>query len=286
MTTRHLSSSIFGDDNAWWFPEPGEQANGAAPSWEQSPVFAPQSLVFAPPGHNSSTSTPGMSLYLTESGDTTAISVNDIHQGQIGDCFLLSPMGEMALWDPSYIQSMIHTNPNGTETVTLYTPYYGAHGLAFRQTAVTVTNSFPTYSVNNGATQDVVSGIKEIWAQVVEKAVAMLGGSYAAIANGGSPVTAMEELTGKPASWYSTNSFSLGMLTADIKAGDLIVMDTANSSSLPYGLVGNHAYMFEGIDTNNQVKLGNPWGSSYNPQLIPFTQLAAAGIVEIDVGHV
>ena len=46
-------------------------------------------------------------LYLQETGDTSLISVNDINQGQIGDCFLLSSIGEIALWHPSAITNMI-----------------------------------------------------------------------------------------------------------------------------------------------------------------------------------
>jgi hypothetical protein len=283
MTTKSLSSSFLDDNSGWWTPDTSDPGNAAAPAWEQGPQFAQ-------PIYASATSSSSFALYLTESGDTTAINVNDIHQGSIGDCFLLSPMGELALWDPSFIQGMIHANSNGTETVTLYMPHGNGHGgIAFQAMSVTVTNSFPGYSVDNGATQDVVNGIKEIWPQVLEKAVATLEGGYAAIANGGSPVTAMEILTGKAATWYSTSAFSLNTLTGDIKAGDLIVMDTTNSSSLPYGLVGNHAYMFESLTLVSgvqEVQLGNPWGSSYNPLLIPFAKLAAAGIVEIDVGHV
>ena len=56
------------------------------------------------------------------------------------------------------------------------------------------------YSVNNGASQDVLNGRKEIWPQVLEKAVATLDGGYGAIANGGNPMIALQELTGRAAS--------------------------------------------------------------------------------------
>ena len=39
-------------------------------------------------------------LYLTEEGDTQAISIRDIHQGQMDDCFLLASIGEIALRRP------------------------------------------------------------------------------------------------------------------------------------------------------------------------------------------
>lgn len=235
-------------------------------------------------------SAPTQTLYLTEFGDSSPISLNDIHQGQIGDCFLLSPIGELALKDPSAIQSMIHVNANGTETVTLYVdrfghvPYPGETGL--RAVSVTVNNVFPSYSVNNGSTQDVVGNQKEIWPQVLEKAVATLEGGYGAIANGGNPAEAMEELTGKLAAAYNPASISAAQLSSFAAAGDMITFDTASKSSLPDNLVGNHAYMFEkvvGSGSAASVQLANPWGTD-QPSLIPVSQFAKA-FVEIDVGR-
>src|ERR1700761_8871908 len=130
-------------------------------------------------------------LYLTEPGTTNPISVSDINQGQLGDCFLLSPLGEEALFHSNAIMNMIHNNGNGTETVTLYEakngtlPTFGTN--SFKAVGVTVNNVFSALSVDNGAKQDVVGTQKEIWPQVVEKAVATLDGGYNAIANGGYP---------------------------------------------------------------------------------------------------
>jgi hypothetical protein len=233
---------------------------------------------------------PTQVLYLTEKGDTNAISVDDINQGQMGDCFLLSPIGEIVLQKPQFISSMIHANTNGTETVTLYEASTGrlpsASTTAFKAVSVTVTNVFPSYSVNNGATQDVVGNQKEIWPQVVEKAVATLDGGYAAIAYGGSPVIAMEELTGHAASYMSPASLSLTTLQTFIKAGDMIVMDTLPGGALPDNLFNSHAYMFEsltGSGTSATVHLGNPWGFD-QPAPILLSQLSH-GFAEVDIGH-
>ncbi len=229
-------------------------------------------------------------LYLQEFGDSSLISVNDIHQGQIGDCFLLSSIGEIALWHPSYITNMIQVNANGTETVTLYLsasgqlPTYST--TSFKATTVTIDNTFPGNVVNNGATQDVVNGQKEIWVQVLEKAVATLNGGYNYIANGGNPMIAMKELVGQSATYMSSASLTLGLLQSFVAAGDLIVMDTYSSGTLPYGLYNNHAYMFEGVTMVNgapMVQLGNPWGC-YQPSLIPLSSLSS-GVVEVDIGQ-
>jgi len=231
-----------------------------------------------------------MSLYLTETGDSSAISVNDLHQGQIGDCFLISSIGELALNDPSAITNMIHDNANGTETVTLHEAANGQlaswNTTAFRTVTETVTNVFPNYSVNNGLTQDILGNQKEIWPQVLEKAVAQLDGGYNAIANGGSPLVALETLTGNATSYTQPAALTLSALMADVKAGDLIVMDTLNSKNLPNNLVGDHAYMLEGVTgtgSSAMVHLGNPWGFD-QPTAISFSQLSK-GIAEVDIGH-
>lgn len=241
--------------------------------------------------------TQATALYLTEAGDKTAISVNDIHQGQIGDCFALSSIGEIALLSPSTIQNMIKVNTDGTESVTLYTAANGktpgVGNTSYKAVTEKVTNVFAANGVNNGATQDVVNGTKEIWVQVMEKAFAMLNGgvssanTYTGIANGGSPIIAMEQLTGKAASSTTPASLTLEQLQAHVTAKDLIVMDTKSSGGLPFNLVSGHAYMFQGIvgtGASASVQLLNPWGTN-QPSLIPFAKLSQ-GIGEIDFGHV
>ena len=231
-----------------------------------------------------------MTLYLTEPGTTSAISVSDLYQGQIGDCFLISSIGELALDHPTAISNMIHVNSDGSETVTLYEaangklPSFGT--TSFKAVQVNVTNTFPTNAVDNASTQDVVGNQKEIWPQVLEKAVATLDGGYSAIANGGSPIIAMEELTGQAASAMSPSALSLTELQLFAKMGDLVVMDTANKSSLPDNLVADHAYMFQSVTGTGSaavVHLLNPWGFD-QPTAIPLSQLSK-GIVEVDVGH-
>jgi hypothetical protein len=229
-------------------------------------------------------------LYVQETGDTSGISVGDINQGQIGDCFLLSSIGELALFHPAAIMNMIHANPDGSETVTLHeasngtVPGFGT--TSFASVGVTVNNSFPGNAVNNGANQDVLGGYKEIWPQVLEKAVATLDGGYNSIMSGGSPVIAMEELTGQSATYMSPAALTLANLDSFIAAGDLIAMDTASAPGLPFNLVSNHAYMFEGVTAQGGVPmltLGNPWGFD-QPAAIPLSQLSL-GVIEVDVGH-
>jgi hypothetical protein len=277
-------SKMHGLNNLTGIPDDlGDGGYAAAAQYQAASTLAPFAAFLAPVA-------PTQTLYLTEAGDANAISLDDIHQGQIGDCFLLSSIGEIAMLKPGFISSMIHAGANGTETVTLYE---GTNGRpvtsitnALKAVSETVTNVFPTYAVNNGAGQDVQGNLKEIWPQVLEKAVATLGGGYASIAYGGSPVLAMETLTGHAASYMSPASLSLATLQGFIAAGDLIVMDTLPKGFLPDGLVNNHAYMFESVSGSGAsatVHLANPWGFD-QPAPVLLSQLSR-GFAEVDVGH-
>lgn len=229
-------------------------------------------------------------LYLTEAGDRTPITANDIHQGRIGDCFLLSAVGELATTHPDAIRNMIHDNGNGTETVTLYMSQNGSipkpGATAFKAVSVTVDNTFPSYAANSGANQDVVGSQKEIWVQVLEKAIATLDGGYGAISNGGNPTVVMEQLTGHKATWMSAANVSAEMLKSFSAEGDLITFDTYNRSGLGYGLVPWHCYMYQGMVSTASgpaVVLKNPWGTN-DPSAIPVSQLSKV-FAEIDVGR-
>jgi hypothetical protein len=218
------------------------------------------------------------------------VSVTDIFQGSINDCFLMAAIGELAFYNPTFITNMIKSNTNGTETVTLYssstgtTPAIGA--TAFKAMTKTVTNVFPTNAANNGATQGVVGTQKEIWPQVIENAYSQANGGYAGISNGGNPCVALEQLTGKTATYVLASKLTLADLIADVAAKDLIVMDTPVTGTLSYGLTNNHSYIFEGIvgsGSTASVQLADPWGTK-PVALIPFTSLAK-NIIEVDIGH-
>lgn len=116
--------------------------------------------------------------------------------------------------------------------------------------------------------------------------MATLYGGYNGIAYGGIPSISMEELTGCSATSIWSGGISLQQLQSDIAAGDLITFDTQNGQSLPYGLYGNHAYMFQSLSTVNgtvMVNLLNPWGF-YNPSPIPFSMITTV-FSQIDVGQ-
>ena len=233
---------------------------------------------------------PAQTLYMTETGTGTPISVTDINQDQLADCYLLSSIGEIAMGAPSFISNLIHLNSNGSESVTLYEAANGRPlgwtTTSYKSVTETVTNAFPSDSVNNAATQDVLGNQKEIWPQVLENAYASLNGGYGAIGNGGSPVLAMEALTGHAASFLAPAGLTLATLQGDVLAGDLIVLDTLDRNGLSNSLVGDHAYMFDGVTGSGSaamLKLLNPWGTD-QPTPILLSQLSK-NFTEVDIGH-
>ena len=237
-------------------------------------------------------------LYLTEPGDASKIMESDIHQEQIGDCGLLSVLGEIAIKDPTYIpDDLIERTAHGTESVKLYNDASGGEvnfgTTQFSTASFHIINEFPGDSVNSGPTDSVVNGVKEIWPQVLEKAYAMDQGGYGAIGQGVYDALAMETFTGNHASWENTAHMSLAHLTNQIESfasssTALVTFDTPNTTSqLPYNLVADHAYMFDGVETKNGqtfVELLNPWGT-HEPNLVPVSAVAA-NFDQINFGNI
>jgi Calpain family cysteine protease len=237
-------------------------------------------------------------LYLKEAGDTADVSESDIHQGQVGDCFVLSSVGEIAKLRPDVIKKMIKDNGNGTYTVTLHQQDDGignAWGLFehdYKEVQVTVTADTPAASVNHGAGQSEEGGKKEIWPLLLEKAYAQVNGGYSEIDKGGDPADALQTLTGHDAETKDASDVSLDDLKDAAKNGKPMTFNTPDDSDgilemlhlkdkkkLPFGMHGNHAYMFEGLETGKDgktyVRLKNPWGYD-DPQLIPYDEMTKA----------
>ena len=211
-------------------------------------------------------------------------SMNDINQGALGDCFLLSSLAEVACQNSGVISSMFTSNGNNTYGVKFY-----VDGVA---DYVTVNNSLAS-SVNSGA---------DIWASLAEKAYTQLqtsgivtgaglndGNSYSTIGNGGAPEFALEEITGASkitdfmaagTSWYnisynsslaytgytSGNSTTsvLNALVADLAHGDDVILSsyTNASSGGKTTLVADHAMSIYGFDsTTGELEVRNPWGT-------------------------
>lgn len=215
-------------------------------------------------------------------------SMNDINQGQLGDCYLLSCLAEVAKQNSGVISSMFTSNGNNTYGVRFYVDGAAQY--------VTVNDSL----ANGG---NVFNYGTDIWASLAEKAYAQLqaggvvtgnvvnyGNSWSTIGNGGFPAYALEEITGASAitnfsasgnSWttivynsaLSTTSVAsgsstasvLGTLSADLSKGDDLVLSSNTSATDSSGkttLVADHAMSIYGYDSSTgMLEIRNPWGT-------------------------
>ena len=241
-------------------------------AWENSAGAATTTLSHPTP--SGAATPPGKTvLFGREPGDKNDIDPDDINQNQLGDCYLDSTMGEIALRDPDAIRSMIHDNHDGTFDVTLHRKNNGLQNLGglfgddFKDQKITVSSAPYPGAINTQSTDPVqVQGAHELWPQLIEQAYAQQQGGFSNIAHGGLPSEAMQSLTGHAASETPASRYSFERLQADFDNGKLVVLDTAPIGSgvtPPPGIYGSHAYMVTGVASTKQgqvVTLQNPWG--------------------------
>lgn len=241
-------------------------------------------------------------LWSAAFGDANEVDMNDVRQGTIADCFVMSAIASVAQKDPEAIKRMIHDNGDGTYTVTFK---QRKNGLCFgppqyEDKKITVTAKFDGggYSGDYG----------EIWPLVIEKAYAEFkkeqlpsigifgavpaGGPYDPIANGGNPADVIEALTGQPAEQRPTTIMGFAapfdhgeQIKHDFDSGKHIIVGSMNfhgplmKFDNPYGLVDNHAYTVQNVYKDESgkiwVQLYNPWGTPESqPRPIPYDEVS------------
>jgi hypothetical protein len=199
---------------------------------------------------------------------------DDIHQGSVGDCYIVAALAEVALKNQAAITNMFVVNGDGTYTVRFYNNSVAEY--------VTVDSYLPTNTggsllyANRGAYY--ASASNELWTALAEKAYVQinemgwtrgsLSGSgqndYAAI-DGGYISAALGHVTGQSTIGFD---FTMGAssFTTFVNAynqGKMIgfaSMVTPSSTQV----VGSHAYPVVGYNAANQtITLFNPWGVEY-----------------------
>lgn len=241
-------------------------------------------------------------LFGRQDNDVHEVEPSDIHQGQLGDCYLMAALGALAASGAgrALIQRSIVENrdPHGqvvSYTVMLHRPETHLLGLGrttFTTVPITVDASFTVHSALSCRTN---AGNQEVWPLVVERAYAVFRGGYDAIRDGGRPCIAMQILTGLPAEYipvvgglFGSRIYGAKDLQRDLQAGRLITLST-RSDVQGYGLIGDHAYFVTAgdvttVDGRLCVKLHDPHGTK-NPDPVPVDELAAH-FRAVDVGSV
>lgn len=184
-----------------------------------------------------------------------SLEMDDIEQGQIGDCWLLAGLGPIAQNDPQFIRDHVSYDAEaGTYTVTLY------------RDGEPVDVVVDASVVENGARSP--SGDPN-YASIYEKAMAsFMGGNYDDI-DGGYTSDAFEAITGRDAERGGESNFD--DIQAKLEDGQLMAVGTEGDASWwPFDdevdndeIVPNHAYMVAGIeerDGERRIHLINPWG--------------------------
>jgi hypothetical protein len=189
----------------------------------------------------------------------------DVSQGQVGDCWLMASLAEVADRTPSVIKNMFIDNGDNTYTVRFFN--------GGKADYVTVDKYLP----NSGYTYDYPAN--DLWVALAEKAYAQECGSswigtntpgassYGAL-NGGDPSWALSAITGKTATntgiWSRVTYPDLSVLTnaggiaGAWSQGLYVVLTTGSPSSSQ--VVGNHCYAM--VDySSGQYTLFNPWGT-------------------------
>lgn len=216
-------------------------------------------------------------------------SINDVNQGNLGDCFLLAGLAEVANQDSAIISSMFTSNGNGTFGVKFYVDGAAQY--------ITVNNSL----ADGGS---IFNHASNMWASLAEKAYTQLqaagnitgggpsdGNSWSSIGNGGAAEYALEEITGaskisdfvaNSGSWLdvaynsslSMTGYTLGnsttatldTLISDLSQGDDLILSSytnATDSSGRATLVADHAMSVYGYDdTTGMLEIRNPWGTA------------------------
>jgi hypothetical protein len=222
-----------------------------------------------------------------------APSYLDVNQGSLGDCWFVATLAEVALQDPSAIESMITNNHNGTYGVRFFVD--GAADY------VTVNNELPTASEPwaNGSYLAFANGAKgdPLWAELVEKAFAELNAepnavhgdsglasnAYEGIA-GGFPENALAEITGQDSFTFTSNHLVADAATigAAFDSGEEVELGTDIVPKEYRGdLVNSHVFEVVGYNAStDEFTIHNPWGSaSASPMTFTMSahELAAAG---------
>ncbi|OIV39372.1 hypothetical protein BIV57_00565 [Mangrovactinospora gilvigrisea] len=209
----------------------------------------------------------------------------DLAQREADDCWALAGVGAVAQTDPTFLQQHIHTNDNGSYTVTLY---QGGHPVQ-----VTVDGQLPENGDGTLYDYPGVSGQRVLWPAIYEKALAQLHGGYPQL-KASTGAAGLESASGSAARTRSPGDVSLAHLQDLLDRGHAIttgsvrdpstftsVLNALGLEDLPHTMDGgriarSHGYIVTGVHADGHppiVTMINPWGRKVilNHKVVPQT---------------
>lgn len=204
-----------------------------------------------------------------------SVSELDIHQGYVGDCWLLAAAADVAKQEPGTIRKMFIDDGDGSFTVHLF-------DAAGKSSYVTVNRWLPETSSGKfifaGQGQSLSSPAAKLWVPLLEKAVAQLNhsgrlddsrdvsNSYQGLASGYGGY-GMIYLTGLTQSSLN-NALNQASFNAAVSAGKLVTLLSKGSDTDPvrtidlWDVVPNHEYALLNYKPSTGIyTLFNPWGT-------------------------
>ncbi|BDS12618.1 C2 family cysteine protease [Aureispira anguillae] len=211
-------------------------------------------------------------LYKQGKRDEHKIEANDVQQGILEDCFVLSPIAALAKTNPKAIEQLIEEKADGSFEVTLYLRK-DPKSLERTKEKIKVKREF----VVDQYGKDVFAGKgdRELWVQVLEKAIATARGGYDGIDKGAADEV-LQLLTGKQVNMADFKTNDLDLLWGDLlnayknkKATNFSsLLKPNNIEDLFYKtedeqkIYYEHNYYLDKIDANN-IWLNNPHGKEH-----------------------
>ena len=216
------------------------------------------------------------------------LSVDDVSQGNVGDCYFWTSLSSIAENQGQFLQEMFIDNGDNTFTVKFYEPNGDA-------TYVTVDRYLPSSQgkfvyANTGDT--LTSGDNELWVALAEKAYAQLaesGWSRPALYN--NPAYNTNSYQAIDTGWMNeaiaaltnlkTYNYQLSASAGLTEANLLSLLNSDRLLTIGFGagqgvVWDNHAYSINGYNALNQTfHLDNSWG--YGDVDLTFSQLKTLG---------